>query len=142
MASSQRIKKRVQLNSLTSLFQKSLWFLPPTYVLRREVMISQASVCSGGGGGGIPSPSHISTGPTSFLGVPYLHPIILPLVPGPFPGGYPSPRQGYCSPRWGVPQSQTGGTPAPDGGTPSLWMGYPQPGMGYPLSRSGWGTSQ
>ena len=66
-----------------------------------------------------PSPSHnTSTGPMSFLGVPHLHPIILPLVPCPFPGGVP---------QWLVPGPIPGGTPVPGGGTSVPDVGYPSP---------------
>ena len=66
-----------------------------------------------------PSPSHTSTRTISFLrGIPHLHPIILPLAPCPFWGGYPSDwyqvlSWGYPSPRWGY--CSTGTPPPPPG---------------------------
>ena len=36
--------------------QNEISFLPPAYVVRREVMLSQVCVCSGGGGGGVGLP--------------------------------------------------------------------------------------
>ena len=91
---------------------------------------------------GTPSPSHnTSTGPISFLGVPHLHPIILPLVPYPFQGlpgqdrvqvrtGYPPDRSG-----WGTPQT------GQDRGYPGqvrmeVLQGTPHPGMGYPPDKT------
>ena len=71
-------------------------------------------------GGCYPSPSHntsTSTGPMSFLGrgCSHVHPIILPLVPGPFLG-YPLSGTG-----WGYPL-----TIQDSMGIPSLgWIGYP-----------------
>ena len=50
-------------------FNNCFFLLPPAYVVRRAVMFLQASVC-----------------PHRGLGVPYLHSIILPLVPCPFWG--------------------------------------------------------
>ena len=68
-------------------------------------------------------------------GLPYLHPIIFPLVPCPIQG---------------VLQSQVRGTPSPpasQNGVPP-WRGQdgiatplPQPGLRYSLARSGWGTT-
>ena len=103
-------------------------FLSPAYVVRREVMFSQASVCLS----------------TFWLGGVYP-------VPGSFPGHwsqvlsgrYPSsmffPRSLVPCPFWGVPQSQvlsqvTG--PRSFLGLPQswLWAGTPV------LARSGWGT--
>ena len=67
----------------------------------------------------------------SHLGVPCLHPIILPLVPCPFwgdPSDWSQVRMGYPKtgypPRDGVPSSQV------RMGVPHVR--YPQPGMGYP----------
>ena len=79
-------------------------------------------VCQSTPRGGTPSPSHnASTDPMFFPGG-------TPVTGhSPFPGGYPSPRQGYPSPRWRVPQSQAGGT--------SVWVR-----MGYPLPVQEWGT--
>ena len=82
---------------------EATWFLRPAYVVRREVMFSEASVCLSTSGEITPSPSHnTSTDPMSFLGYPsnWLH------VPS--QGQYPSPRWGYPSPRQGVPQSWLG----------------------------------
>ena len=79
--------------------------------------------------GGTPSPSHktpISTGPMSFLGVSYLHPIILPLVPGPFWEVPLSLDRVPHNDLVGVPPTQSG----LDGGTSSQdWMGCPQLGL-------------
>ena len=81
-----------------------------------KVLFSQVSVCS-------------------HLGVPHLHPIILPLVPCPF-WGYPSdwsqfPFAGYHSPK-GVLQSQ-----AMVVGTPGWNNPLGQVKLGYPLARTG-----
>ena len=101
-----------------------LLFLPPAYVVQREIMFSQACVCLGGG-----------------EGLPHLHPIILPLVPCPFWGYLISIQYFHWShipsgvPQVGVPQSQLGGTPVHDGVPSSqVWL--------VPSARTGWGTPQ
>ena len=65
-----------------------------------KVMFSVClSITPWGGEGGSPSPAHnTSTGPMSFQGVPHLHWRVLPLVPCPFCGEYPSPRQNGDTP--------------------------------------------
>ena len=81
----------------------------PTLYDGRLCFHGHQSVCPHGGEGGVtPSPSHnTSTGPISFLGVPHLHPITLPLVPCPFQGGTPSPSHNTFI----GPMSYLGGTP-------------------------------
>ena len=81
----------------------------------------------------------------SFLGVPHLHPIILPLVPGLFWGwGYPShQRMGYPPPliqeRMGYAQFTRGwGTPhLGEDGVPHLGHDRMRPPS---QDRTGWGT--
>ena len=81
----------------------------------------------------------------SFLGVPHLHPIILPLVTCPFWGGLPhwlvpGPFWGYPSPR----QVEMGYPPVRDGYPPGQvrMREYPKIKMGYPLPVcQGWGTA-
>ena len=72
--------------------------LPTAYIVQREVMFSQVSVCSGGGGRSIPARS-------SRDGVP---------LPGPAGGGNPS-------------QVQTWDYPGQEWSTPWAGMGYPNP---------------
>ena len=108
-------------------------FLPPAYVVRREVMFSHVCVCSTFGGGGV-TPSKI------WKGVP--HPTMTgwgtppPAMTGWGWIGYPPPwRDGVTPPthhhdRMGYPPGQDwmGYTPGQD------WMVYPPPTM------TGWGT--
>ena len=68
--------------------------LPPVYVVRREDTVF-TGIC-------LFTPEEI----------PHLHPIIFPLVPGPFLGGYPSDWSQVPS-QEGVPQSQIGRVPPP-----------------------------
>ena len=113
-----------QTANIMSFVKEYINFLPPAYVVRREVMFSQVSVCSGG----YPIPSHnTSTGPMSFLGG-------IPVTGSrPLPRGYPSPRQGV--PHDGVPPNQVRvGHPPTRDGVP------PQPGQDGVPPRAGWGT--
>ena len=65
------------------------------------------------------------------MGIPHLHPIILPPVPCHFywvsQWPVPGPLQGVPQSRWG------GGTPVPGEGYPSPWWGTLVPGKGYPV---------
>ena len=91
----------------------------------------------------------------SFLGVPYLHPIILPLDPCPFWGGTPVtgprslprgvPQHGIppSQVRMGVPQDRVSPWPGMGYTAPHPGMGYtaPQPGIGYPLGENSRGST-
>ena len=83
--------------------------------------------------------SHALSGGTN------LHPIILPLVPCPFWGGYCG-QVRFHVPPWGYPSQAREGNPSQDGVLPFQpgqgREGYPgQVRMGYPLpSRSRWGS--
>ena len=66
-----------------------------------------------------------ATGSLSFLGVPHLYPIIVPLVPCPFQG-VPSTRQRYPSPRCRGTQVPGRDTPVPGGVPQSQVQGISQ----------------
>ena len=96
----------------------SFKFLPPAYVVRREVMFSQVCVCSTfGGGGGYPIQLMGGGGG----GVPHLS----------SPGGYPIPGLDG-----GYPLARTRCH------TPQDWMGYPLARIVWcaPLTRTGCST--
>ena len=70
------------------------------------------------------------THPGGGAGLPHLHPIILPLVPCPFQGGYPIPGQGG-TPSWNTPRPDLAGEGAGMGVPPSQgWVTPPPSGIG------------
>ena len=112
-------------------------YLPPAYVLRREVIFSLCSPFVGGGGG---TPSQVQVGgtPSSWQGgTPFPGWRTLPRsrqgVPHPADRGYPIQLMGgTLSSWWGVPYPADGEvSPSQVGGTPSSWQG------GYSIQMTG-----